>query len=201
MLAGVIRGPSLLNPFRSMENAKDIQDESGPSRRLGSRHLEGGRSGEVPGHRPGARRTSASPQQITRSRRVFDLLEDYLAPHLIETGGLRIHTTIESGLQQVAQSALDAHLSTIERIPGYAHAPRSSHRDGTNTITSRDRSDPRQPHRWHRRPRRRRDFGESSFNRAFSAKRQVGIHLQALSTPSPSIMPDSSRTPASAMIR
>ena len=27
MLAGVIRGPSLLNPFRSMESAKDIRDE------------------------------------------------------------------------------------------------------------------------------------------------------------------------------
>lgn len=175
MLAGVIRGPSLLNPFRSMENAKDIQgevlDRLVASELVTGKEAEAARS-QVIALRPPEQRlaTGSYPLQA-----VFDLLEDYLAPHLIETGGLRIHTAIDSGLQEVAERALDAHLATIERYPGYAHAPRSSHRDGANTrylqgsvVTLDNQTGGIVTLVGGR------DFGESAFNRALSAKRQAG---------------------------
>jgi penicillin-binding protein 1A len=175
MLAGVIRGPSLLNPFRSMENAKDIQgevlDRLFASELVTGKEAEAARS-QVIALRPPEQRlaTGSYPLQA-----VFDLLEDYLAPHLIETGGLRIHTAIDSGLQEVAERALDAHLATIERYPGYAHAPRSSHRDGANTrylqgsvVTLDNQTGGIVTLVGGR------DFGESAFNRALSAKRQAG---------------------------
>jgi len=175
MLAGVIRGTSLLNPFRSMENAKDIQGEVLDrlvAADLVSREEAARAKNQVIALRPPKERlaTGSYPLQA-----VFDLLEDYLAPHLIENGGLRIHTTIDTGLQQTAQRALDAHLGSVEHLPGYAHAPRSSHRDGNNTrylqgsvVTLDNRTGGIVTLVGGR------DFGESSFNRAFSARRQAG---------------------------
>ncbi len=175
MLAGVIRGPSLLNPFRSMENAKDIQSEV--LARLVSADLvtqaeADSAKGQAITLRPPAMRyaTGSYPLQS-----VFDLLEDYLAPHLIETGGLRIHTTIDDQLQKVAQSELNRHLTTIEQRPGYPHAPRSSHKEGTATkylqgaVVSLDNKTGGIVTLVGGR-----DFSESSFNRAFQARRQVG---------------------------
>lgn len=175
MLAGVIRGPSLLNPFRSMENAKDIQgevlDRLVASELVTAEEAATAKSQAIALRPPNQRLATGSyPLQA-----VFDLLEDYLARHLIENGGLRIHTTIDSGLQLTAQSALDAHLASVERAPGYAHAPRSSHRAGTDpkylqgsvvTLDNRDGGIVALVGG--------RDFGESSFNRAFSARRQAG---------------------------
>ncbi|MCB1203552.1 MAG: PBP1A family penicillin-binding protein [Verrucomicrobiae bacterium] len=175
MLAGVIRGPSLLNPFRSMENAKDIQGEV--LDRLVASDLVTRAEADVAKGQPIALRppdqrfaTGSYPLQS-----VFDLLEDYLAPHLIENGGLRIYTTIDSELQKVAQAELDRHLTEIEHRAGYPHSPRSSHKKGSTTrylqgsVVSLDN--------------RTggivtlvggRNFSESSFNRAFLAKRQIG---------------------------
>lgn len=175
MLVGVIRGPSLLNPFRSEENARDVQTEV-LERLVASdvvSRAEADRAKrQVIALRPPNQRlaTGSYPLQA-----VFDLLEDYLEPHLIESGGLRIHTTIDSGLQEVAQRELDRHLAGIERRPGYRHSPRSSHRAGTATkylqgsVVTLDNRDGGIVALVGGR-----DFGESSFNRAFQAKRQVG---------------------------
>jgi RNA polymerase sigma factor (sigma-70 family) len=133
MLAGVIRGPSLLNPFRSMENAKDIQAEVLDrlvASELVTRADAEAAKGQAISLRPPAMRLATGSYPL---QSVFDLLEDYLAPHLIENGGLRIYTTIDEQLQKVAQTELNRHLTTIEQKPGYPHAPRSSHKDGAAT--------------------------------------------------------------------
>lgn len=175
MLAGVIRGPSLLNPFRSMENAKDIQAEVLDrlvAADLATRSEAEAAKKQAIALRPPDQRLATGSYPL---QSVFDLLEDYLAPHLIENGGLRIHTTIDSELQKVAQAELDRHLTEIEHRAGYPHSPRSSHRKGGATkylqgsVVSLDN--------------RTggivtlvggRNFSESAFNRAFQAKRQVG---------------------------
>ena len=175
MLAGVIRGPSLLNPFRSMENAKDIQaevlDRLVASDLVTTADAEAAK-GQAITLRPPAMRLATGSYPL---QSVFDLLEDYLAPHLIENGGLRIYTTIDEQLQKVAQTELNRHLTTIEQKPGYPHAPRSSHKDGTATkylqgsvVTLDNRTGGIVALVGGR------DFSESSFNRAFQARRQVG---------------------------
>lgn len=175
MLAGVIRGPSLLNPFRSLESAKGIQkevlDRLVADERITAAESLAAQQQPITLRPPDQRiATGSYPLQA-----VFDLLEDYLEPHLIETGGLKVYTTIDSALQKEAESALDRHLTTIEKRSGFAHSPRSSHREGGPTkylqgaVVSLDN--------------RSggvlalvggRDFGESSFDRARQARRQVG---------------------------
>lgn len=175
MLVGVIRGPSLLNPFRSEENAKAVQaevlDRLVASKDITQADAELARR-QVIALRPPAQRlaTGSYPLQA-----VFDLLEDYLEPHLIERGGLRIHTTLDAALQEVAQRSLDQHLTAIESRPGYKHPTRRGHRDGgptkylqgsVITLDNRDGGIVALVGG--------RDFGESAFNRAFQARRQVG---------------------------
>ena len=175
MLAGVIRGPSLLNPFRSMENAKDIQAEVLDrlvASELVSRAEADTAKGQPIALRPPAMRLATGSYPL---QSVFDLLEDFLAPHLIETGGLRIYTTIDDQLQKVAQLELNRHLTEIEQRPGFSHSPRSSHQDGKTTnylqgsvVTLDNRTGGIVALVGGR------DFSESPFNRAFGAKRQVG---------------------------
>jgi penicillin-binding protein 1A len=175
ILAGVVRGPSLLNPFRSMENAKDIQAEV--LDRLVASDLVTRAEADAAKAQPIALRP-ADQRLATGSyplQTVFDLLEDYLARHHIERGGLRIHTTFDSALQKTAEAALDRHLAAAEARPGYSHPKRASHSPGGSTkylqgaLVSLDN--------------RTggivalvggRNFRESSFNRAFFAHRQVG---------------------------
>ena len=133
MLAGVIRGPSLLNPFRSMENAKDIQSEV-LARLVDADIITATEATEAKSQkislRPPNQRLATGSYPL---QSVFDLLGDYLPPHLIETGGLKIYTTVDSALQTTAEKTLDRHLTTIEKRPGYKHSPRSSHQEGKDT--------------------------------------------------------------------
>src|SRR5690606_33770826 len=106
---------------------------------------------------------------------VFDLLEDYLEPHLIETGGLKIYTSVDSTLQKTAEKALDSHLTSIEKRPGFPHPPRRSHQKGKDTrylqgaiVSVDNRSGAILALVGGR------DFGESPYNRAYRARRQVG---------------------------
>lgn len=174
MLVGVIRGPSLLNPFRSEDNAKGAQAEvldrlvaSGIATRADADAAKQQPLSLRPPHQRFA--TGSYPLQA-----VFDLLGDFLEPHLIESGGLRVHTTLDTGLQRTAETALDKHLTTAERAKGYRHSPRSSHRGGATkylqgaVVTLDNQSGGIVALVGGR------DFGESSFNRALAARRQVG---------------------------
>lgn len=175
MLVGVIRGPSLLNPFRSLEDARSVQaevlDRLVASDAVSRSDAEAAKRQAIALRPPAQRFASGSyPLQA-----VFNLLEDYLEPHLIENGGLRIHTTIDATLQKTAQAELDRHLRSIETRPSFRHSPRSSHREGSPTrylqgsvVTLDNRNGGIVALVGGR------DFGESPYNRAFQAKRQVG---------------------------
>ena len=175
MLAGVIRGPSLLNPFRSLENAKDTQkevlDRLVDAKVITTEEAATAKQQKIKLRPPNQRIATGS----YTLQAVFDLLEDYLEPHLIETGGLKVYTTVDSTLQEVAEKSLDRHLTAIEKKPGFQHPPRSSHQEGKDTkylqgavVTLDNRSGAILALVGGR------DFGESSFNRAYRARRQVG---------------------------
>ncbi len=174
MLAGVIRGPSLLNPFRSMENAKDIQDEVldrlVASDLVTSKEAEAAKSQSS----PCARRTSASPRAVTRSRRSSTYSKTTSRPTSSKRRSAHPHHDrigpATGRPERARRASLDDRADSWLRPRSAELAPRRHQHQLPPGIGC----DPRQPHRWHRRPRRRRDFGESSFNRAFSAKRQVG---------------------------
>jgi len=175
MLAGVIRGPSLLNPFRSLENATATRDEV-LARLLADRVItreqaEAAKAEPVVLRPPDQRFANGSYNLQT----VFDLLTDFLDPLEVQYGGLRVHTTIDVKLQREAETALDAHLAQIESGAGYAHPPRRAHQKGGATrylqgavVTLDNRNGAIRAMVGGR------SFAESPFNRAYQAQRQAG---------------------------
>lgn len=176
MLAGIIRGPSLLNPFRSMENAKDTRDE------VLARMVDDGILTEAEASATKAEEIVLRPPDkrlATGSyilQTVFDLLANYLdSEDEIKFGGLRVYTTVDSQLQTAAETALDSHLTSIENRSGYRHPKRVDHHKGEATkylqgaVVTLDNSSGAILALVGGR-----DFGDSSFNRAYRARRQAG---------------------------
>lgn len=177
MLAGVIRGPSLLNPFRDFESAEGVRDEV-LDRLLAERQISEAEAraakNEVIRLRPPSQRTATGSYVL---QAIHDVLGELLTDEDINAGGLRIHTTIEPGIQMAAERGLDSHLSRIERQPGFPHPARSgggreakastayvqgavvSIENHTGAILAMVGG---------------RDFDESPFNRALNAERQCG---------------------------
>ncbi|MDA7921044.1 PBP1A family penicillin-binding protein [Verrucomicrobiales bacterium] len=180
MLAGVIRGPSLLNPFRSIQSAKDIRDEV-LARLVTEGTITEAQSTEAKNEtitlRPPDKRL-ATGSYVLQS--IFDLIEGFkersdFSDEDIQRGGLKIYTTIDATMQATAEKALDGHLTKIEKQPGFKHPARSSHKKGQATkylqgsVISIDNTNGAI-----RAVVGGRNFGESSFNRAFQSARQVG---------------------------
>jgi len=175
MLAGVIRGPSLLNPFRSLENAIDTRDEvlgrlvaDGV---LTREQAEAAKAETIKLRPPDQRFANGSYTLQT----VFDLLTSFLDPIDVQLGGLRVHTTVDVKLQREAEAALDAHLAQIESGGGYPHPPRRAHQKGGATrylqgavVTLDNRNGAIRAMAGGR------SFAESPFNRAYQAQRQAG---------------------------
>lgn len=175
ILAGIIRGPSLLNPFRSLENAKDTRDEvldrMVADERMTPEQKTAAQNEPIQLRPPDKRLATGSYTLQT----VFDLLNDYLEEPVIKTGGLRIYTTIDPGLQTAAEDALDDHLTQIESASGFSHPSRKSHKKGEATrylqgavVSLDNRSGAIRAMVGGR------NFGDSSFNRVYQAERQVG---------------------------
>jgi len=175
ILAGIIRGPSLLNPFRSLENAQDTRDEvldrMVADGRITPEEKTAAQNEKIELRPPDKRLATGSYTLQT----VFDLLNDYLEEPVIKTGGLRIYTTIDPSLQETAENALDGHLTKIESRSGFSHPSRKSHRKGNATrylqgavISLDNRSGAIRAMVGGR------NFGDSSFNRVYQAQRQVG---------------------------
>lgn len=176
MLAGIIRGPSLLNPFRSIENAEDTRDEV-LARMVADGTLTEEQSNaakaEVITLRPPDKRLATGSYVL---QTIFDLLARYLeSEEEVKFGGLRVYTTLDSNLQATAEQALDSHLTEIENRPGYRHPKRAAHRKGESTkylqgaVVTLDNSSGAI-----RALVGGRKFGDSSFNRAYKARRQAG---------------------------
>ena len=178
MLAGVIRGPSLLNPFRDLDAAKKVRDEV-LARMVGEELITKGEADAAKAQpialRPPEKRFATGSYVL---QEIHNFLDDSLRDRdAIKLGGLRVYCTIDSRLQKAAEEGLEKHLTALESRSGWKHPKRSDYsgkeRRMTNyiqgAVVSMDnktggilayvggRS-----------------FNESPFNRAVSAKRQAG---------------------------
>ncbi len=177
MLAGIIRGPSILNPFRNLEDAKATRDEvlaRMVDEEIINQEASNAAKAESISLRPPNKRLATGSYVL---QTVHDLISDFLSEVDIEQGGLRIYTSIDPSLQSRAEKALDSHLTGIEKRSGYSHPKRSAHQgvgatttkyvqgavvaieNATGAILTLVGG---------------RDFGESPYNRALEAKRQTG---------------------------
>ena len=179
MLAGVIRGPSILNPFRDLESAKAVRDEV-LNRLVAESAISEGEADEARSEpvqlRPPGKRGSTGSYVL---QTIHDVLGDMLSEEDIALGGLRVFTTIDPEMQAAAERSLDSHLTRIESRSGFPHPSRAAskgkpdyvqgavvsleNRTGAILALVGGRS-----------------FEESPFNRALNAKRQCGSTFKPL---------------------
>ena len=120
MLAAIIRGPNRFSPFRHYEKAMSgrnmVLDRMVTTGRLRSDAAEAAKR----------TKTRVLPEPPPpRSSWAIDAVRRELARLLDSTdiaeGGLLIHTTINSRLQQATEASLATELARIESLPGYQH--------------------------------------------------------------------------------
>jgi penicillin-binding protein 1A len=166
LLAGLIRSPSTYSPSVNMDRAvarRAIVLQA----MLGERLID----------RPtfdAARTAGVTLKDILQKDEAFGLhFKEQVRRELVERfglervleGGLRVHTTLNSDMQQAAERAVEEGLQEIERRRGYAHPPREL--QGALIAL-----DPKTG--YVRAMIGGRSFRESRFNRAVQARRQPG---------------------------
>jgi len=178
LLAGLIRGPSRLNPFRNLQSALDVRDET--LNRMVSvgkitRAQADAARNETIALRPEDKRQAASNFVAQAVQRELDLLLD---PKVVKKGGLKVHVTIDADLQQRSQEALADGLANVEKLPGYKHpTPATSQNRGDEAFSDYLQGalvvlDNQTGGTLALLGGR--DYADTKFNRAWDAKRQAG---------------------------
>jgi 1A family penicillin-binding protein len=166
LLAGLIKSPSTYAPSVNMDRAVARRGVVLQAM-LGERLID----------RPtfdAARTAGVTLKDILQKDEAFGLhFKEQVRRELVERfgfervleGGLRVHTTLNSDMQQAAERAVEEGLQEIERRRGYAHPPRELQ-------AALIAIDPKTG--FVRAMIGGRSFRESRFNRAVQAKRQPG---------------------------
>ncbi|MEO7101635.1 MAG: transglycosylase domain-containing protein [Luteolibacter sp.] len=180
LLAGIVRGPDSFNPFKSIKAATRERDST----------LERMVAAGVIGHaeadaaklepievRPAGRRNAEESYAMDAISRDLEVI---LEKENLELGGLNITTTIDLRIQHKAEEALDKKLREIERYGGYPHQTRTA----WNALPAEKKGEPEYIQGAAVVVENRtgavlavvggRDAGESQFNRAIQAQRQLG---------------------------
>jgi penicillin-binding protein 1A len=181
LLAGMISSPNASSPWKDIDAAKEARDRALVKMvRAGDiTETDADRARRAPlGLRPrpdfgGGFATSEVRRQ----------LETILDPTMVQQGGLKIFTTIDSHLQSVAEAALAKRIDEIERQKGETHP--NGFGDPYTGLPSEDvlegsffAMDPGTGSI--RAVVGSRDFALSEYNRAMQSRRQVGSTLKPL---------------------
>ncbi|MDF1815312.1 MAG: PBP1A family penicillin-binding protein [Verrucomicrobiales bacterium] len=178
LLAGIIRAPSAMNPFRESELAYDQQNQV-LERMVSLGVLEKDLAEEAKKQRlflrPGDKRM-ATLDYVLES--VHEELNRFLPQEMIVRGGLKIYTTIDSKLQEQANRILDEKLTEVESRKGFPHPSRAQdtsnertawtdYVQGSLVVLENKTGDILAMVGG-------RDYGDSPFNRAIKGRRQLG---------------------------
>ena len=180
LLAGLIRSPNRLSPFRDPDGAlkqRNItlhQMEAQGFISAGQRHDAQQEPLMLASEKP------PPPQEDWAMELVWKELERALPQDVIDAAGLKIYTALDAGMQRAAVAAVEENLQAVEARPGYAH-PRKADagevdpqtREGTPYLQAAAMAVD------NRTGGIRvlvggRDYSASKFNRAYFAERQVG---------------------------
>ncbi len=180
LLAGLIRAPSRFSPFNNFELAvgeRDaVLDRMAAVGFLKQEEAEGVKRWPV-NINSNYRRQGLDDYAIEA---IVADLELILAEKDREEGGLRIYTTIDPRLQELAESAIEAHLSEVESSNNFPHPQKSAHSgDGARTryvqgaavVLDNTSGGVRALVGG-------RDFTQSRYNRARLSKRQIGSAMK-----------------------
>ncbi len=125
MLAGIIRGPNLFSPFRSLEKATRERD------RALDRMVDSGFITEQQANQTKQEKLEITPRQrrTIQDTYVMDIVDRdlklILEKNNIKMGNLKVYTTIDHRLQTASERHMEDQLRKIERLPGYDHQTRS----------------------------------------------------------------------------
>jgi penicillin-binding protein 1A len=179
LLAGMISSPNSSSPWKDIKAAKEARDRALESM-VRAKYIAQADSDRA--HRaPLALRPRPDFGGGFANSEVRHELEGILDETTIEQGGLKISTTIDSRLQQVAEYALEARINEIERTKGETQ-------HGGDPDTGLPDNDVLEGAFFAEDPATgairavvgSRDFALSEYNRAMQARRQVGSTLKPL---------------------
>jgi penicillin-binding protein 1A len=195
VLAGLIKSPNRLSPFNSPEESKNTRNY------VFVRMEAEGFITEAERVRLAAEPLVTAPRGSVnnKSKYVYEQVRqqviELIGYERANEGGFQIFTTIDSGVQQVAEKSLQNHLDRIEQQPGYSHQTREEYKlvkkqwQETKPEATEDGEAPRPP-----KPKYLqgavlmidnktggvralvggRDFSDSMYDRALLGRRQTG---------------------------
>ncbi|MBE2179692.1 MAG: PBP1A family penicillin-binding protein [Chthoniobacterales bacterium] len=184
LLAGIIRSPNRLSPFRDPEGAMQ-------QRNLTLRQME--HQGFISEQQCAgatqeplilARERPAPPQEDWAMELLWRELERVLPQDVLDSAGLKIHTTLDNSMQRTAVQAVEAQLTAVENREGYPHPRKADvasidpkNRTGTPYLQACAMAlDSRTG--GIRALVGGRDYSASKYNRAYFAERQVGSSVK-----------------------
>lgn len=180
MLVGLIRSPNRFSPFKNPKGAL-AQRDAVLERMHGLEMITSSQLESAKRSRPVIQK---KPPNIAQDNYAMDLvrrdLDVLLTNEQLDSGGLKIYTTIDPALQRTATSAVDAQLGKIEQRSGYPHPRKAQYtaedrkalkptpylQGALVLIDNRDGGI--------RAIVGGRDYADSHFNRAVDGQRQVG---------------------------
>jgi penicillin-binding protein 1A len=180
MVAGVIRAPTYSSPFQHLDRAtrarNAVLDRMVATGKLKPEQAAAAKLAKItiPKRRPLQAQENYAMDAVVRDLNAL-LTDDQRAQ-----GGLKIYTTLDPVLQRAAEQAVENQLRKVEARSGYNHPKRAAFSDQQRdeeaqtpylqgaAVVVENRSG------GIRAIVGGRDYGESKYNRALSAKRQVG---------------------------
>lgn len=185
LLAGLIRSPNRMSPFRDPEGAlrqRNItlqQMEQQGFISAGQRLAAQQEPLILAAEKPPPPREDWAMEQLWRE------LERVIPQDVLDSAGLKIFTTLDGAMQRAAVEGIEAQLQSVEARPGYAHPTKAA------------TPPPEQPQGSEGTPYLQaaamavdnrtgalrvlvgsRDYAQSKFNRAYFAERQVGSSVK-----------------------
>lgn len=180
LLAGIIRSPNRLSPFRDPEGA--VKQRNITLSQMESQGFITPTDRATAAKEPLALADGkpAPPREDWAMELLWRELERVLPQDVLDSAGLKIHTTLDGTMQKAAVEAVEAQLQEVEASPGYPH-PRK--RD-VAMVDPKDRGGTPYLQASALALDNRtggilvlaggRDYAASKFNRAFFSERQVG---------------------------
>ncbi len=184
LLAGLIRSPNRLSPFRDPNGA--LEQRNIVLRQMEDQGFISARQRVEAQAEPVllAAEKPAAPQEDWAMELLWRELERVLPQDVLDGAGLKIYTTLDGNMQRAAVAAVEEQLASVESRPGYPHQKKAdtafvdpqsrggtpylqasamavdNHSGGIRVLVGG------------------RDYDTSKFNRAYFAERQVGSSVK-----------------------
>ena len=184
LLAGLIRSPNRLSPFRDPDGA--LEQRNIVLSQMENQGFISARDRTEAQSEPLllAAEKPAAPQEDWAMELLWRELERVLPQDVLDGAGLKIHTTLDGTMQRAAVAAVEEQLAAVEARPGYPHQKKAdtefvdpqsrggtpylqgsamavdNHSGGIRVLVGG------------------RDYATSKFNRAYFAERQIGSSVK-----------------------